>query len=342
MAFTEGTGHLPNLNGRLNPILDNLDRMYLYATNVAINEGKQQPVHFKLNRPLRLTDVNGFEWIVRFIEMIGNVGAIGLRTAWPAKEGPMNRDEILSVLRAHKGTLARRFGVAELAVFGSFARDRSGHRDTHLGDEFLRRVRATRTESATLRMNVALVELPDFACRPGIEAGDHHRAGIVIGPTMDYLEHAYLEARRGDYSQFPVIEMLIPSTVDDSLAPPGRHVAQFLGHFNRRDLYKYAFTGLRLKYRAHPLGITFALGQLDELEGWLSHKQTNALRIARIMRRLPGLEPIGLSTESRRSAYYGIVFRVSGASADLRDRLVDAIKAGFQGCWPRKVCHPAA
>ena len=71
ITFTEGTGHLPGLNGRLNPILDNLDRMYLYATNVAIDEGKQQPVHFKLNRPLRLTDVNGIEWIVRFIEMIG-------------------------------------------------------------------------------------------------------------------------------------------------------------------------------------------------------------------------------------------------------------------------------
>ena len=70
-AFTEGTGHLPDLTGRLNPILDDLDRMYLYATNVAIDEGKQQPVHFKLNQPLRLTDVNGFEWVVRFIEMIG-------------------------------------------------------------------------------------------------------------------------------------------------------------------------------------------------------------------------------------------------------------------------------
>ena len=45
--------------------------MYLYATNIAIEEGKQQPVHFKLNQPLRLTDVNGFEWIVRFIEMVG-------------------------------------------------------------------------------------------------------------------------------------------------------------------------------------------------------------------------------------------------------------------------------
>ena len=69
--FAEGVGHLPNLTGRLNPILDDLDRMYLYAANVAIDEGKQQPVRFKLNQPLRLTDVNGVEWIVRFVEMIG-------------------------------------------------------------------------------------------------------------------------------------------------------------------------------------------------------------------------------------------------------------------------------
>ena len=70
-VFTEGTGHLPDLTGRLNPVLDDQDRMYLYATNIAIDEGKPQPVYFKLNQNLRLTDVNGSEWIVRFVEMIG-------------------------------------------------------------------------------------------------------------------------------------------------------------------------------------------------------------------------------------------------------------------------------
>ncbi len=69
--FTEGTGHLPKVAGRLNPVLDDQDRMYLYAMNIAIDEGKQQPVYFKLNQPLRLTDVNGSEWIVRFVEMVG-------------------------------------------------------------------------------------------------------------------------------------------------------------------------------------------------------------------------------------------------------------------------------
>ena len=72
MVIPEQTGHLPGLTGRLNPILDNLDRMYLYATNVAIEEGRQQPVHFKLGEAMRLTDVHGAEWLVRFVEMIGN------------------------------------------------------------------------------------------------------------------------------------------------------------------------------------------------------------------------------------------------------------------------------
>ena len=86
VAFTEGTGYLPRLIGRLNPILDNLDRMYLYATNIAIDEGKQQPAHFKLNQPLRLTDVNGFEWVVRFIEMIGKSALLEYEPSAPQRK----------------------------------------------------------------------------------------------------------------------------------------------------------------------------------------------------------------------------------------------------------------
>ena len=72
IVFPERHGRLPGLTGRLNPILDNLDRMYLYATNIAIDEGRQQPVHFRLQQPLRLTDVNGLACVVRVVEMVGN------------------------------------------------------------------------------------------------------------------------------------------------------------------------------------------------------------------------------------------------------------------------------
>ncbi|WP_193165526.1 phytoene desaturase family protein [Microbulbifer hainanensis] len=95
----------------------------------------------------------------------------------------------------------------------------------HLSEEFQRRVRGFKVGSGTFRMNVALSELPDFTCRPGTQLQPHHQSGIVIGPSMDYLEQAYLDAKQFGWSKQPIVEILIPSTVDDSLAPPGQHVA---------------------------------------------------------------------------------------------------------------------
>lgn len=80
-----------------------------------------------------------------------------------------------------------------------------------------------KTGSATFRMNVALSELPNFSARPG--TGPHHGAGIVIAPTMAYMERAFLDAKRDGWAREPVVEMLIPSVLDDTLAPKGRHVA---------------------------------------------------------------------------------------------------------------------
>ncbi len=101
-----------------------------------------------------------------------------------------------------------------------------------LSQDFRRAIGAYRCGSGTFRMNVALSELPEFSCRPGSHQQLHHQAGIVMAPSMDYLEQAYLDARRDGWSRQPVVEMLIPSTVDDSLAPPGQHVASlFCQHF---------------------------------------------------------------------------------------------------------------
>ncbi len=99
--------------------------------------------------------------------------------------------------------------------------------DAHLPEDFARRMRHYRNGSGTFRMNVALSELPRFTCLAQQERGtpDHLTGGIVIAPTMDYLDRAYREAREYGWSREPVVEMLIPSTLDDSLAPPGQHVA---------------------------------------------------------------------------------------------------------------------
>ncbi len=90
---------------------------------------------------------------------------------------------------------------------------------------FLRRVKNWRCESGTFRMNVALSELPNFTCLPGTEQAEHHTAGIVIAPSVEYMDTAFYDAKRLGWSRAPVVEVLIPSTVDDTLAPQGRHVA---------------------------------------------------------------------------------------------------------------------
>jgi phytoene dehydrogenase-like protein len=100
-----------------------------------------------------------------------------------------------------------------------------------LDEDFRRRIEAYRCASATFRMNLALDRLPAFTCLP--EDGPHLRSGIIIGPTLAYMEGAYFDARRYGWSREPIVEMLIPSLVDASLAPPGKHVASlFCQHAN--------------------------------------------------------------------------------------------------------------
>lgn len=91
--------------------------------------------------------------------------------------------------------------------------------------EFRERMTRYRCGSGTFRMNVALAELPDFTCLPGKTRGDHHTAGIILAPTLRYMEQAYFDARSSGWSREPIVEVLIPSTLDDTLAPPGQHVA---------------------------------------------------------------------------------------------------------------------
>lgn len=101
----------------------------------------------------------------------------------------------------------------------------------HLHADLRERMRHYRSASGTLRMNLALSELPDFACLPNRREGtqmvpdEHHQSSIIIAPSMDYMTRAYEDAVRDGWSREPIVDMLIPSSVDDSLAPAGCHVA---------------------------------------------------------------------------------------------------------------------
>jgi phytoene dehydrogenase-like protein len=85
------------------------------------------------------------------------------------------------------------------------------------------RMKAWKAGSGTFRMNLALSKLPDFTALPG--PGDHHTAGIILAPTLSYMDHAYRDCIAYGWSRRPIVELVIPSTLDDSLAPAGAHVA---------------------------------------------------------------------------------------------------------------------
>ncbi|HET6603366.1 MAG TPA: NAD(P)/FAD-dependent oxidoreductase [Xanthomonadaceae bacterium] len=98
-----------------------------------------------------------------------------------------------------------------------------------LPDETVQRIGRYRCASGTFRMNVALSELPDFRCMPGTQLQPHHSSGILIGHSLDYFERAYFDAKGREHNpgwaREPIVELVISSTLDDTLAPPGQHVA---------------------------------------------------------------------------------------------------------------------
>jgi phytoene dehydrogenase-like protein len=89
--------------------------------------------------------------------------------------------------------------------------------------DFAAAMRGYQGGSGSLRMNLALAGLPEFRHAP--EGDAHLRAGIVIGPSLAYMDRAWRDATEQGFSRQPIVEMLMPSLVDHSLAPPGRHVA---------------------------------------------------------------------------------------------------------------------
>jgi len=106
----------------------------------------------------------------------------------------------------------------------------------HVPGDFRARIDGYRCGSGTFRMNVALSSLPSFTALPGATAQMHHASGIIMAPSLAYMERAYFDARTHGWSREPIVEMLIPSTVDDSLAPAGKHVASLFCQHVHPDL----------------------------------------------------------------------------------------------------------
>src|SRR5690348_8322406 len=92
----------------------------------------------------------------------------------------------------------------------------------NLPSEFVEEVRRYKYRGSSGKVNLALDALPEFTCLPG--TGAHLRGAISISPSVDYMELAYDQAKYGEFSHRPYIDMVIPSLTDPSVAPPGKHV----------------------------------------------------------------------------------------------------------------------
>jgi phytoene dehydrogenase-like protein len=94
--------------------------------------------------------------------------------------------------------------------------------EKELPADFVTGVKRFKIRGSSGKVNLALSELPNFTCLPG--EGPHLKGSISISPSMDYIERAYDEAKFGTFSSRPYMDILIPSTIDPSMAPPGKHV----------------------------------------------------------------------------------------------------------------------
>jgi phytoene dehydrogenase-like protein len=91
-----------------------------------------------------------------------------------------------------------------------------------LPDDFIEEVRRYKFRGSSGKVNLALDALPDFTCLPG--PGAHLRGAVSISPSVDYMERAYDQAKYGEFSRRPYIDMVIPTLTDPSVAPPGKHI----------------------------------------------------------------------------------------------------------------------
>jgi phytoene dehydrogenase-like protein len=91
-------------------------------------------------------------------------------------------------------------------------------------------------DSASVKINLALSELPDFKACPGKEIGPQHKGTIHICPSSQYIEEAYADSIAGRWSRNPIIECSIPTSIDDTLAPKGRHIMNMFVQYGPYEL----------------------------------------------------------------------------------------------------------
>jgi len=114
-----------------------------------------------------------------------------------------------------------------------------------LAEEFARRMRGFQDQGASLKVHLALSELPDFTAAPGKKAGPQHRGLLNFCPTVEFIETAWDDCKRGGFSSRPTVEACIHSVLDPSCAPPGRHIMSCFVQYGTRHLKAGTWSGLK-------------------------------------------------------------------------------------------------
>jgi phytoene dehydrogenase-like protein len=127
--------------------------------------------------------------------------------------------------------------------------------EANLPPEFAQAVRQIQMKGCSMKINLALEGLPNFRALPGSTLMPHHKTTMHICPSLDYVEHAWDDAKYGRPSERPLVEMTIPTTYDNSLAPPGKHVMGIFLQYAPYDLRGADWKSLKEKYADHVLDL---------------------------------------------------------------------------------------
>ena len=145
-----------------------------------------------------------------------------IRTEAPVERMLVVNGEVKGVVLDNGDEIRSRLVVSALDPNRTFMRLVG---EEHLDPQFTTQIKRFKLRGSSGKVNLAVDRLPEFACRPNTNGvADHLRGDIAIAPSIEYLEKAYDEAKYGDFSRRPYINIVIPSVMDPSVAPPGKHI----------------------------------------------------------------------------------------------------------------------
>ncbi len=145
-----------------------------------------------------------------------------IRTEAPVERLLVRNGEVEGVVLDNGDEIRSRLVVSALDPHRTFLRLVG---EEHLDPDFTTQIKRFKLRGSSGKVNLAVDRLPEFSCRPNTNGtADHLRGDVAIAPSLEYLEKAYDEAKYGDFSRRPYLNIVIPSVMDPSVAPPGKHI----------------------------------------------------------------------------------------------------------------------